>query len=154
MNGTAAVRRAVEWLASVAPDPAACRGEWEHRADGVALLPAGRAWDVLILPGELGHATLAVLRRCLDRVGPVLAGFDEYRLGFFVPPGTAGRWLGTGVRAAGRGTWVVVPHPGRRWGRAGGRMRWVVPPDGTGLLTDPVLLEIAMHEAVAGLNGT
>ncbi len=33
-------------------------------------------------------------------------------------------------------------------------MRWVVPPDGTGLLTDPVLLEIAMHEAVAGLNGT
>jgi hypothetical protein len=153
MNGTAAVRRAVGWLASVAPDPAACRREWERRPDGVALLPAGKAWDVLMLPCALGHATLAVLRRCLDRPGPVLAGFDEERLGFLVPPGTAGRWLGTGVRAAGRGTWVVVPHPGRGYGRGSGRMWWMVPPDGTGLLTDPVLLEIAMHEAVAGLTG-
>ncbi|NYV75673.1 hypothetical protein [Streptomyces sp. UH6] len=149
MNGTAAVRRAVEWLASVAPDPVACRREWEQRADGVVLLPAGKSWDVLILPGGLGHATLAVLLRCLDRPGPVLAGFDEGRVGFLVPPGTAGRWLGTGVRAVGRGAWVVVPRPGRA---RGGRMRWLVPPDGTGLLTDPVLLEIAMHEAVAGLT--
>lgn len=149
MNGTAAARRAVEWLVAVAPDPAACRREWERRADGVALLPAGRAWDVLILPGALGHATLAVLRRCPDRPGPVLAGFDEDRVGFLVPPGTAGRWLGTGVRAAGRGTWIVVPHPGRR---GVGRVRWLVPPDGTGLLTDPALLEIAMHEAAANLT--
>ena len=35
-------RAAVEWLASVAPDPDACRWEWERNPLGVALLPAGR----------------------------------------------------------------------------------------------------------------
>ncbi len=29
---------------------------------GVVLLPAGRLWDVLILPGDLGQVTLDVLR--------------------------------------------------------------------------------------------
>lgn len=66
-------------------------------------------------------------------------------MGFFVPPGTAQRWLGTGVRAAGEGTWIVVPYPGRT---AGG-VRWLIPPDGSGTLTDPSLLELAMHEVAA-----
>jgi hypothetical protein len=47
-------KTAVEWLASVAPDPEACRWEWERNTLGVALLPAGKAWDVHILPAELG----------------------------------------------------------------------------------------------------
>lgn len=112
---------------------------------GVALLPAGRRWDVLILPGELGHLALDVLLRLVDRPGPVLADFGDARLGFFVPPGTAARWLGTGVRGAGQGTWIVVPYPGR----ISGGVRWLVPPDGSGTLTDPALLELAMHEAAA-----
>ncbi|MFE9554396.1 hypothetical protein ACFYMW_11920 [Streptomyces sp. NPDC006692] len=140
-------KAAVEWLASVAPDPDACRWEWERNPLGVALLPAGRGWDVLILPGELGRGTLDVLTRLVDRPGPVLADSGDERVGFFVPPGTATRWLGTGVRGAGRGTWVVVPHPGR----ATGGVRWVVLPDGSGTLTDPALLELAMHEAAAGM---
>ncbi|MFE9682528.1 hypothetical protein [Streptomyces sp. NPDC006285] len=139
-------KTAVEWLASVAPDPAACRREWERDPRGVALLPAGRAWDVLILPGGLGRPTLDVLTRVLDRPGPVLVDFGDARTGFFVPPGTAARWLGTGVRTAGHGTWIVVPYPGR----STGGVRWLVPPDGSGTLTDPALLELAMHEAAAG----
>ncbi|MFI8190346.1 hypothetical protein ACIF8T_16310 [Streptomyces sp. NPDC085946] len=142
-----AAKTAVQWLASVAPDPGACRREWERNPHGVALLPAGRAWDVLILPGALGRPTLDVLTRVLDRPGPVLAGSGDARTGFFVPPGTASRWLGTGIRAAGRGTWIVVPYPGRA---ATGGVRWLVSPDGSGTLTDPVLLELAMHEAAAG----
>ncbi|MDQ1035858.1 hypothetical protein QFZ75_002274 [Streptomyces sp. V3I8] len=138
---------AVEWLASVAPDPEACRREWERNPLGVALLPAGRAWDVLILPGRLGCPTLDVLSRVLDRPGPVLVDFGDARAGFFVPPGTAARWLGTGIRTAGRGTWIVVPYPGR----STGGVRWLVSPDGSGTLTDPGLLELAMHEAAAGL---
>ncbi|WP_240957202.1 hypothetical protein [Streptomyces chilikensis] len=149
MHGTAVARRAVEWPASVVPDPAACRREWARRADGVVLLPAGKGWDVLTLPGGPGRATPAVLR-CPGRPGPVPVGFDGERVGFLVPPGTAGRWLGTGVRAAGRGTWVVGPDPGRV---RGARTRRLVPPGGTGLLTDPVRLEIAVHEAVAGPTG-
>ncbi|MFJ8940678.1 hypothetical protein ACIRL0_34055 [Streptomyces sp. NPDC102365] len=140
-------RTAVEWLASVAPDPDACRWEWERNPMGVALLPAGRVWDVLILPGQLGYPTLDVLSRVLDQPGPVLVDFGDARMGFFVPPGTAARWLGTGVRTAGRGTWIVVPYPGR----STGGVRWLISPDGSGTLTDPALLELAMHEAAAGL---
>ncbi|ORT56172.1 hypothetical protein [Streptomyces sp. CB03238] len=148
MTGSAD-RAAVEWLAAVAPDPAACRWEWERNPLGVALLPAGRRWDVLITPAELGHATLDVLCRLVDRPGPVLlAETGEARLGFFVPVGTAARWVGTGMRAAGRGTWIVVPYPGRATGAA----RWLVVPDGSGTLNDPALLELAMHEA-AGRAG-
>ncbi|MFJ9178676.1 hypothetical protein [Streptomyces sp. NPDC102360] len=140
-------KAAVEWLVSVAPDPDACRWEWERNPHGVALLPAGERWDVLILPGELGYPTLDVLRRVIDRPGPVLADFGAARMGFFVPAGTAARWLGTGVRAVGRGSWIVAPYPGRL---AGG-VRWLVPPDGSGTLTDPALLELSMHEAAAQL---
>ncbi|POX55260.1 hypothetical protein C3489_11980 [Streptomyces sp. Ru71] len=145
----AGAKTAVEWLASVAPDPEACRWEWERSPLGVALLPAGRAWDVLVLPGELGYPTLDVLTRILDRPGPVLADFGDDRMGFFVPPGTASRWVGTGIRTAGRGTWIVVPYPGR----STGAVRWLVEPDGSGTLTDAALLELAMHEAAAGLAG-
>ncbi|MEU8971598.1 hypothetical protein AB0D11_20400 [Streptomyces monashensis] len=143
-------KTAVEWLASVAPDPDTCRWEWERNPLGVALLPAGKAWDVLILPGGLGYPTLDVLTRILDRPGPVLVDFGDDRVGFFVAPGTAARWVGTGIRTAGPGTWIVVPHPGRT---ARG-VRWLVPPDGSGTLTDPALLELAMHEAAAGLAGS
>ncbi|WP_327288456.1 hypothetical protein [Streptomyces sp. NBC_01198] len=147
--GSAGGKSAVEWLASVAYDPEGVREEWECNPLGVALLPAGRKWDVLILGSALGYPTLDVLTRLADRPGPVLADFGDARIGFFVPPGTAARWLGTGVRAVGRGTWIVVPYPGRPTGG----VRWLVPPDGTGHLTDPVLLELAMHEAAAQLAG-
>ncbi|MFF4751729.1 hypothetical protein ACWD5R_20570 [Streptomyces sp. NPDC002514] len=139
-------KTAVEWLASVAPDPESCRWEWERNPHGVALLPAGKAWDVLILPGALGHPTLDVLIRVLDRPGPVLGDSGADRVGFFVPAGTAARWLGTGIRAVGPGTWIVVPYPGR----VTRGVRWLVAPDGSGTLTDPALLELAMHEAAAG----
>lgn len=142
-------KTAVEWLVSVAPDPDACRREWERNPLGVALLPAGHRWDVLILPGELGHATLEVLDALPAPPGPVIADFGDSRLGFFVPPGTASRWVGTGVRGAGHGTWIVVPYPGR----ATGGVRWLVVPDGQGTLTDPAVLELAMHEAAARAMG-
>ncbi|MEU5159321.1 hypothetical protein AB0G74_06865 [Streptomyces sp. NPDC020875] len=145
MTGTRG-RTAVEWLVTAAPDPEGCRWEWERHPLGVALLPAGRRWDVLIVPGELGRPALDVLDRLTDRPGPVLLDLGAYRTGFFVPAGTAARWVGTGVRAAGRGTWIVVPYPGRA---TGGGIRWLVPPDGSGALTDPALLELALHEAAA-----
>ncbi|SOD64630.1 hypothetical protein SAMN06297387_11882 [Streptomyces zhaozhouensis] len=143
MSGEA--RSALEWLALAAPRPAICRWEWEHSRQGVALLPAGRRWDVLILPGVLGMTTLDVLARVIDRPGPVLADQERRRVGYFVPPGTAARWLGTGVRAAGPGSWIVVPHPERSVPAA----HWLVRPDGSGTLNDPAVLELAMHEAAA-----
>ncbi|MFJ4965666.1 hypothetical protein EES43_21920 [Streptomyces sp. ADI96-02] len=136
-------KAAVAWLASAARDPRACRREWERDPRGIALLPAGRRWDVLILPGELARPALGVLTRLVDRPGPVLADSGKSRTGFFVPPGTAAHWIGTGVRGAGPDAWIAVPYPGR----AAGGLRWLIPPDGSGTLNDAALLELAMHEA-------
>ncbi len=145
--GDATAGDAVEWLVSVAPDPHECRRQWERNPLGVTLLPAGKRWDVLITGARLGWPTLRVLGRLVDRPGPVLADLAGTRTGFFVPPGTAARWVGTGVRGAGAGTWIVIPYPGR----VTGGVRWLVPPDGSGLLTDPELLELAMHQAAGEL---
>jgi hypothetical protein len=147
--GNKDARGAVEWLAAAAPDPDTCRWEWERSSTGVALLPAGRIWDVLIVPGELGRISLDVLLRMVADPGPVLADFGDLRVGFFVPPGTAARWVGTGVRSAGAGTWLAIPYPGR----AARGLRWLVPPDGSGTLNDPALLELALHEATALMTG-
>ncbi|SDM23884.1 bifunctional DNA primase/polymerase [Streptomyces wuyuanensis] len=149
---------AVDWLVSVAPDPDDWRRRWESHPRGLALLPTGRHWDVLVLPGEIAGPTLDVLTRLTDRPGPVLADFGPTphgrnpapRMGFFVPPGTSERWVGTGTHAAGAGAWVVLPYPGRT---AGG-VRWLLLPDGSGTLTDPALLELSMHEAAAVAAGT
>jgi hypothetical protein len=138
---------AVGWLAAAAPDPEACRWEWERSALGVALLPAGRLWDVLVVNGELGRLAVDVLLGLVPEPGPVLADFGDHRYGFFVPTGTAARWVGTGVRTAGQGAWLAVPHPTR--GSRG--LRWLVPPDGTGRLNDPAAVELALHEAAARL---
>ncbi|MFG3308787.1 hypothetical protein [Streptomyces wuyuanensis] len=149
---------AVDWLVSVAPDPDDWRRRWENHPRGLALLPTGRHWDVLVLPGGIAGPTLDVLTRLTDRPGPVLADFGATphgrdpapRMGFFVPPGTSERWVGTGTHTAGAGAWVVLPYPGRT---AGG-VRWLLLPDGSGTLTDPALLELSMHEAAAVVAGT
>ncbi|MFJ8046075.1 hypothetical protein ACIRBX_36745 [Kitasatospora sp. NPDC096147] len=134
----------LDWLVSAADDPVACRAEWEAGGRGVMLLPAGRRWDVLLVPGPLGRAGYRVLSEASAH-GPVFADFGDARVGFLVPVGTAARWIATGVRGAGHGTRVALPHPA-----GGGRgLRWLTPPDGSGRLTDPVLLELALHEAAA-----
>ncbi|MFF4383966.1 hypothetical protein [Kitasatospora sp. NPDC001547] len=137
----------LHWLAQVAPDPEALREQWERTGLGLVLLPAGRRWDVLSVPGRLGRPALEIMEPCTS--GPVLTDAAGEHVGFLVPVGTAARWIGTGVRAAGEGTWIVVPHP-ERTSRG---VRWLVPPDGSGRLNDPVLLELVLHEAAARLGG-
>ncbi|MFG3050840.1 hypothetical protein ACGFZP_07765 [Kitasatospora sp. NPDC048239] len=136
----------LHWLAQAASDPEAFRLQWERTGFGPALLPAGRRWDVLSVPGRLGRPALDILAS--GPCGPVLADGGDEHLGFLVPVGTAARWIGTGVRCAGEGTWIAVPHPDRR----NRGLRWLVPPDGSGRLNDPVMLELALHEAVARLT--
>ncbi|KNB51176.1 hypothetical protein [Streptomyces caatingaensis] len=145
-GGTRSGRSAVEWLASAAPDPRACRREWERNPFGIALLPAGRVWDVLVVPAALGRPAAEILSRRTRRPGPALSDERARRVGFLVPPGTADRWVGTGVRGVGEGAWVVVPHPLR----GVSQVRWLVPPDGSGALTDPGELEGALHVVAVG----
>ncbi|MER5177472.1 hypothetical protein ABT009_03685 [Streptomyces sp. NPDC002896] len=146
-----ASKRAVEWLAAAAPDPRKCKRDWEHGESGTTLLAAGRLWDVLIVPEDLGLFTLDVLLRLpLFDPGPVLADFDSHRIGFFLPPDTSSLWTGAGVRYARKGTWIVAPAPMRTTGA----IRWLEPPDGSGLLNSPDILELALRRAAVQLATT
>ncbi|MDO0917037.1 hypothetical protein QQM39_41435 [Streptomyces sp. DT2A-34] len=137
-------KHAVEWLAAAAADPRACKQQWDDGADAV-LLEAGRLWDVLTVPEHLGLSALDLLRRArLRGSGPVLVNCGARRVGFFLPPDRATEWVGPGVRHVGRGSWVAVPPPYRS---SGWRLEWLLPPDGTGALYDPAVVELALREA-------
>jgi len=138
--------RGVEWLAAAAADPRACKWEWDH-GEGIALLEAGRFWDVLSVPERLGLLTLDLLwQPALPVPGPTLVDFTAGRVGFFLPPDPSGGWVGAGLRHATRGSGVAVPPPYR----PARSLEWLVPPDGTGTLHSPGTLEDALRQA----NGT
>ncbi|MFG2881966.1 hypothetical protein ACGFYV_06505 [Streptomyces sp. NPDC048297] len=138
--------RGVEWLAAAAADPRTCKWEWDH-GEGVALLEAGRFWDVLSVPEPLGLLALDLLwRPAPGAPGPTLVDTAAERVGFFLPPDPSGGWVGAGLRYATRGSWVAVPPPYR----PARSLEWLVPPDGTGALHRPGMLEEALREA----NGT
>jgi hypothetical protein len=138
--------RGVEWLAAAARDPRVCKREWDQ-GNGIVLLEAGRYWDVLSVPDRLGMLTLDLLwQSSRPAPGPTLVDTASHRVGFFLPPDPGSRWIGAGLRHAGRGTWVAVPPPYR----PARFLEWLVPPDGSGALHTPAVLELALRQA----NGT
>ncbi|WDV56716.1 hypothetical protein PV963_05720 [Streptomyces coeruleorubidus] len=140
-------KQAVEWLAAAARDPQECKREWDY-GTGMALVEAGRYWDVLSVPDRLGLLALDYLWRDPLKVpGPTLVDCAARRVGFFLPPDPVSEWVGSGVRHVGRGSWVAVPPPYR----PAGRLEWLVPPDGTGSLHAPGTLESALREATETL---
>ncbi|MEV6409522.1 hypothetical protein AB0M58_42575 [Streptomyces bobili] len=145
---------ASEWLAAASEDPRACKREWRFGLTGIALLPAGRLWDVVIVAEELGRGVADVLEDLpWLRPGPVLWDARRSQVGFFVPPGTASRCLGPGLRCAGEGAWITAPAPHHRWGS----LRWLISPDGAGTLNQPEVLALTLKRAAGrpkrGLSG-
>jgi hypothetical protein len=139
-----ALKQAMEWLAAAATDPQACKREWEHGESGTVLLPAGRFWDVLSVPEDLGLLALdALMRAPRQEPGPTLADLGAGRVGFFLPPDPVSRWIGSGIRYVGRGSWIAVPAPYR----IAGSLRWLVPPDGSGTVHRPAAVELALQQA-------
>ncbi|MGW1723596.1 hypothetical protein ACWCQK_11785 [Streptomyces sp. NPDC002306] len=137
----------VEWLAAAALDPRACKRAWDQ-GEGIALLAAGRFWDVLSVPDRLGLLTLDLLwQPGLPVPGPTLVDTVAHRVGFFLPPEPDSRWVGAGLRHAGRGSWVAVPPPYR----PARYLEWLVPPDGSGALHRPTTLELALRQAHGAL---
>ncbi|MCX4459629.1 hypothetical protein OG585_43580 [Streptomyces sp. NBC_01340] len=136
----------VEWLAAAASDPRACKREWDQGA-GTVLMEAGRFWDLLSVPEQLGLLALDILwDDPLCAPGPTLVDTTARRVGFFLPPDPASRWVGSGLRHSGKGSWVAVPPPYR----SARSLEWLIPPDGTGALHAAVPLELALQRA----NGT
>jgi hypothetical protein len=140
------MRQATEWLSAAATDPRACKRQW-HSETGVAVLACGRFWDVLSVPEELGVLALDALLSIPQAPGPVLADAGSRRVGFFLPPDPAGRWIGSDIRYLGQDAWIAVPAPHR----AAGRLRWLVPPDGSGTLFVPSAVELALQQALGTL---
>ncbi|MFE9441151.1 bifunctional DNA primase/polymerase [Streptomyces sp. NPDC006602] len=136
-------RKAMEWLAAAATDPRACKRQWRG-GTGIAVLACGRLWDVLSVPEELGMPVLDTLLCIPQPPGPALADTAARRVAFFLPPDPDGRWIGSGIRYAGRGSWIAVPAPHR----PGERLRWLVPPDGTGALFATAAVELALQVAI------
>ncbi|MFF4352909.1 bifunctional DNA primase/polymerase [Streptomyces sp. NPDC001530] len=139
-------RQAMDWLAGAATDPRDCKRQWQGET-GAAVLACGQFWDVLSVPENLGMPTLDALLRIPQAPGPALADTASRRVAFFLPPDSAGRWIGSGIRYAGKGAWIAVPAPHR----AAGRLRWLVPPDGTGALFVPAAVELALQLALGRL---
>ncbi|MFD7455922.1 MULTISPECIES: hypothetical protein [unclassified Streptomyces] len=141
--------RALDWLAAAAKDPRACRDDWQHGVTGIHLLAAGRQWDVLTVPERLGLYA-ADLLEALPGVapGPVLLDARGHRVGFLVPPEPAALWAGHDVRYVTEGGWIAAPAPHCRWGA----LHWLVPPDGSGTLTPPLLLEYVLDRALRELT--
>ncbi|WP_328733896.1 bifunctional DNA primase/polymerase [Streptomyces bobili] len=139
--------RSVEWLAAAATDPRECKRQWDH-GTGTALLEAGRYWNVLSVPDELGLLAVDVLWHDLLRIpGPVLRHSKARRVGFFLPPGPGQQWIGAGIRHLGKGSWIPVPPPYRDTGH----LEWIIPPDGNGTLHSPDRLEAALQQATTTL---
>ncbi|MET9907010.1 hypothetical protein ABZZ74_09295 [Streptomyces sp. NPDC006476] len=142
-----AMRQATEWLAAAANDPRECKRQW-HSESGIAVLACGRFWDVLSVPEELAMPALDALLGIPQPPGPALADVCARRVAFFLPPDPTGRWIGSGIRYSGKGAWVAVPAPYR----AVGRLRWVIPPNGSGALFVPAAVELALQLALGRLS--
>lgn len=96
----------MEWLAAASEDPGACKQEWQNGSTGVALLEAGRFWDVLIVPEQLGLRVADLLEELpLLEPGPCLLDARRRHVGFLLPPEPQTVWIGTGC-----GCWA--PGPG------------------------------------------
>lgn len=125
-----------EWLLSSAPDPAPVLRDWELKE--LAGIPSGTLWRVVEAP--LLESVTAIRRIGADRIGPILGDTHRDRAWWLLPAS-----LGDDLDDIRRFTvhppgWVLrCPPVGRstegRW--------WVECPDGTGRLTDPVLLAAA-----------
>lgn len=141
--------KSMEWLAAASEDPRACKDEWQNGYTGIALLAAGRFWDVLVVPEELGLRVAGILDDLpLVQPGPCLLDTRTHHVGFLLPPDPHAVWVGTGVRYLSKGAWIAAPAPHCRWGD----LRWLCPPDGTGNLTMPEVLELALQRCATELS--
>ncbi|MFC5720400.1 bifunctional DNA primase/polymerase [Streptomyces gamaensis] len=78
-----------DWLASASPHPRAVHALWAEQPDAPAVLPCGRAFDVVGVPALFGRRVLDRLWAAGPGSGPVAA--QRGRLLLFAAPGTAQR---------------------------------------------------------------
>jgi hypothetical protein len=106
--------------------------------------------DLVTVPARQGLEAVDILRRgAVPAVGPVLHDGTCDTLGFLVPPGTADGWDMPGsacTQTSGRGLRIPAEPP-VTGADADTGADWLLPPDGAGPVTDPVVLREALGEA-------
>jgi hypothetical protein len=113
-------RRGVQWLSEAAEDPETCRKEWASDPRLPYALPAGRLFDVVVVPQRLGMEIFDQLVRRAMPFGPVMIDHGSRQMGFFLNS----HWCERFARFVGRetdtppsyrylseGSFVVVPGP-------------------------------------------
>lgn len=138
---------AIGWLLRAEPVPGSALAEWAGTPDRAAELVVGRVWDVVQAPVELALEALDVLRY-REPVGPALLCVPDSVVSILVPAGSAARWTALGpqppgVAAVGGGRRLRVPVPRQSYGP----LHWLIPPDGSGRLTDLLRLHSALRRA-------
>ncbi|MER5771471.1 hypothetical protein [Streptomyces sp. NPDC001985] len=112
------------------------------------MLPTGRRFDAVRMPGDIVHAAVGAVDHA-----PVSAGLTQALAGpvicdtrwyyALVPPQTAETWTCPLAACLTTGAWVTVPRPDRSAEDTGAGLHWCVPMTRPGRLCDP--------EAVAAL---
>lgn len=129
-----------DWLASAHPTP-----ENVHRAWSVgelALIPTGRLW--LAAQAPLPRTVAAMQRIPPEQLGPVLAYPEAERAWWLIPPDTADQLDDVARLTVHPPEWpLYCPALNRP---VDGRV-WLERPDGSGRLTDPIVLGAAFGPA-------
>lgn len=125
-----------EWLLSCAPDRAPIEREWDLEEFGE--IPSGPHWRVVEAP--LVESVSAIRRIGPDRVGPVLGDVYRDTAWWLLPPDLGDELDDVRMLRVRPDGWLLPCPPvlhsvQGRW--------WIERPDGSGRLTDPVLLAAA-----------
>jgi hypothetical protein len=131
---------AAEWLAGADNDPEHAFSWWQESPEHTALMPAGRLFDAIVAHQDRAAAALRILSAAPARP-PAFADATDFQVYFLIPPGAAQTWSCPDTAALGDATWVWVPAPASD--------SWIWPPDGSGILHDPVALREALVAAAA-----
>lgn len=122
-----------EWLASADPEPAHAHRWWS--AGEVALVPVGRAWDIVRIDRQNR------LSEPLPVDGPVISDVGGRVFYALVPVGTAVSWDVPGTEALGDTAYLTIPALGRTQPPG---PYWLQPPVEPGHLVDPSQLRTAV----------
>ncbi|GGY81005.1 hypothetical protein [Streptomyces nitrosporeus] len=126
------------WLAEADPDGGHA-ARW-LRAARLVVLPLGRRWCAVMAPAHDGLAAAAGVQ------GPTIHDPVGRSVFFLVPVATP--WADDlGTRLLGEGHWLTVPSPSVLEPPGS---YWISPPDGSGLLVDPVRLHAALAARHSG----
>ncbi|MFI2209610.1 hypothetical protein [Streptomyces sp. NPDC020141] len=127
------------WLAASLREPQTALHGW--RADPITMLPTGRLFDAVRIPGKLVHAAIgatdhAPVSAGLEKTlaGPVISDSRWYYA--LVPPHTSETWTSGLAQCLGQGAWLTVPRPDHTQD-TGTRVHWCTPMTNPGRLCDP-----------------